>query len=235
MPDKCHWNGPERGDDNDKYFLADNRTGASKTEESDKEEIYVRPRAKEKPSRGRSSSRSETRVRRRSRSPRSRPRVVLKSTACDKKKGKGEKDRQQNKSSSSKDKFPAKHGPARSVDNLNNPNGRGKFLPVDNDAELSDDTVAWHARVIEGVPQVFNGDGTWKDNAFQFLGLHGVDNHELRSEFFGHVFDHLKDLGKEKNKRIYIGPGRDGSSSDKISIDCKFDPQNTKVTSSRAW
>ena len=40
---------------------------------------------------------------------------------------------------------------------------------------------------------------------------------------------HVRDiLGRKKNKRLYIGPGRDGSSYDKISVDVKFDSRSTK-------
>ena len=46
-------------------------------------------------------------------------------------------------------------------------------------------------------------------------------------------FKHLSDIGHDKNKRIYIGPGRDGSSDDKIPVDLKFDPQNTFVSYSQ--
>ena len=49
------------------------------------------------------------------------------------------------------------------------------------------------------------------------------------------LFQHLEDLKKDSNKRIYIGPGRDGSSDDKIAVDCKFNPQNTKITFSKSW
>ena len=42
-------------------------------------------------------------------------------------------------------------------------------------------------------------------------------------------------IRKVRNKRIYIGPGRDGSSDDKISVDCKFEPRNTKVAFSKTW
>ena len=50
-----------------------------------------------------------------------------------------------------------------------------------------------------------------------------------------HCFMHLADLGKEKNKRIYIGPGRDGSSEDKIAVDCKFQSATTKINYSTVW
>ena len=48
-------------------------------------------------------------------------------------------------------------------------------------------------------------------------------------------FTHLRELGVSKNKRIYIGPGRDGSSDDKISVDLKFEPNNTSITYNKIW
>ena len=49
------------------------------------------------------------------------------------------------------------------------------------------------------------------------------------------VFTHLRDMGKTKNKRIYIGPGRDGSSDDKIAVECKFKPTSTEVPYNKTW
>ena len=45
------------------------------------------------------------------------------------------------------------------------------------------------------------------------------------------AFKHFEDLGKETNERICIGPGRDGSADDKVAVDLKFAPTNTKATS----
>ena len=36
--------------------------------------------------------------------------------------------------------------------------------------------------------------------------------------------------GKASNKRLYLGPGRDGSSDNKVSVDVKFHSNSTKVT-----
>ena len=36
--------------------------------------------------------------------------------------------------------------------------------------------------------------------------------------------------GKESNKRLYLGPGRDGSSDNKVSVDVKFHSNSTKIT-----
>ena len=42
---------------------------------------------------------------------------------------------------------------------------------------------------------------------------------------------HVRDMrGKESNKRLYLGPGRDGSSDNKVSVDVKFHSNSTKIT-----
>ena len=50
-----------------------------------------------------------------------------------------------------------------------------------------------------------------------------------------HVIEMHEGRDRPKNKRIYIGPGRDGSSVDKLSVDLKFDPFNTKMTIPKIW
>ena len=76
-------------------------------------------------------------------------------------------------------------------------------------------------------------ESKWKTEVFYNFPI--TPNEECRSWFNDGCFRHLADLGKDRNKRIYIGPGRDGSSDDKISIDCKFENDNTKVPFSRSW
>ena len=58
---------------------------------------------------------------------------------------------------------------------------------------------------------------------------------EAMNDFCEGLFGHIEDCGKKKNKRVYIGPGRDGSSNDKVSVDCKFTPLNTESTYSKTW
>ena len=87
----------------------------------------------------------------------------------------------------------------------------------------------FHQELLDNVP--LGEDEAWNEVVFNYIQLEGLDG----QAFFEHVFDHVNDMGKSKNKRIYIGPGRDGSSDDKISIDCKFDSLNTKVSYSRVW
>jgi hypothetical protein len=120
---------------------------------------------------------------------------------------------------------------ARSVDEEGGKGASKSAKPVDGEEKLSDETREWHQLLVDSVPQESVDNGTWKDAILHHIELEGTDG----SVFFEHVFGHLQDLGKLKNKRIYIGPGRDGSSDDKISIDCKFDSQNTKVTYSKIW
>ena len=41
---------------------------------------------------------------------------------------------------------------------------------------------------------------------------------------------HVRDMrGKESNKRLYLGTGRDGSSDNKVSVDVKFCSNTTKI------
>ena len=46
------------------------------------------------------------------------------------------------------------------------------------------------------------------------------------------IFNEAEQNGKSHNFRTYIGPGSDGPSTDKLSLDLKFNPRNT-ATSSR--
>jgi hypothetical protein len=73
--------------------------------------------------------------------------------------------------------------------------------------------------------------GVWKHEIFACREIDEVLNEETLEAIFGH----LNDLGKTKNKRIYIGPGRDGSSDDKIAVDCKFGAHNTTVPYNKSW
>ena len=71
-------------------------------------------------------------------------------------------------------------------------------------------------------------NGIWKNEVFKHWKI--TENARHRKYVLDNCFQHLSDiLGKDKNKRLYIGPGRDGSSEDKISVDCKFESRTTKV------
>ena len=77
--------------------------------------------------------------------------------------------------------------------------GAGKGTkPVDDEERLSDGTREFHQELVNAVPQKYVDDGTWKDEIFDHVRLQGTDG----TAFFEHVFDHLKDLGKSKNKRM---------------------------------
>ena len=44
------------------------------------------------------------------------------------------------------------------------------------------------------------------------------------------LFTEAERMGKARNFRTYIGPGSDGSSADKLSLDLKFNPWDTAIT-----
>ena len=102
-----------------------------------------------------------------------------------------------------------------------------KFMPtnVDNAEKLSPTVQVFHETISE-VPLPDNG--IWKNEVFKHWKI--TENARHRKYVLDNCFQHLSDiLGKDKNIRLYIGPGRDGSSEDKISVDCKFESRTTKV------
>ena len=190
----------------------------------------------------RGSSRAGTPKRGRSRSRR--PRIIVK----DKGRSKG-KDKRGDKARSSPEgkgrgKSKGAASPATGKGNLKDkgksigkgkgkPTGKEKGKQVGDQAVLSAEVREFHRYLVDEVDQSFEDEGVWKTEILRQIDL---KNHEdERNYFFTQVFAHLEDLGIEKNKRIYIGPGRDGSSDDKVSIDCKFFPQNTKVSFNKLW
>ena len=75
-------------------------------------------------------------------------------------------------------------------------------------------------------------NGAWKQELFEKYDLRGGN----RDYFMNMCSQHVKDVtGKDANKRIYIGPGREGSSEDKMPINIKFDPQNIEVPRNKNW
>ena len=70
---------------------------------------------------------------------------------------------------------------------------------------------------------------------FETRRLTDEDDDKGRTDFCEGAFQYLEDIGKKINTRIYIGPGRDGSSDEKIALDFKFNPMNTKVSFPKAW
>ena len=58
-----------------------------------------------------------------------------------------------------------------------------------------------------------------------------IDDLEHRKWVMDNCTQHVRDMrGKASNKRLYLGPGRDGSSDNKVSVDVKFYSNSTKVT-----
>ena len=44
------------------------------------------------------------------------------------------------------------------------------------------------------------------------------------------IFDEAEQKCKNRIFRMYIGPGSDSSSADKLSLDLKFNPRNTAIS-----
>ena len=49
------------------------------------------------------------------------------------------------------------------------------------------------------------------------------------------LFTEAEQQGKTRNFRMFIGPGSDGSSADKLSLDLKFNPSDTVITFRPEW
>ena len=81
-------------------------------------------------------------------------------------------------------------------------------------------------RLIDTVPEKFRRREQWK---YQF-DPQGVTNEELAT-----LFQQGIDTGKKRNFRIYIGPGADGSSDDKVAVDMKFDATDIAVRYKDDW
>jgi len=90
--------------------------------------------------------------------------------------------------------------------------GKSKEKPVDNVENLTEETKGFHENLSE-VPIPDDGISSWKSQVFYQFRI--KSDTEVRDYFLNNCIKHLSDLGREKNKRIYIGPGRDGSSDDK--------------------
>ncbi len=125
-------------------------------------------------------------------------------------------------------------GKEKTKDKSKDGKGKGESKakkPVDDIRKLSRGTRDFHRSLVAAVPGESVTNGEWKQEILNHVKLTGED----RVEFLEHVFSHVDDLAKGKNKWIYIGPGRDGSSDDKIAIDCKFNPWGTGITFSKVW
>ena len=62
-----------------------------------------------------------------------------------------------------------------------------------------------------------------------------LEDQRERHFILDNCFRHLDDLGKTQSRRIYLGPGRDGSSDDKIPVNCKFHSRSTRITYNKTW
>ena len=75
----------------------------------------------------------------------------------------------------------------------------------------------------------------------QLIKVHRFGGGQRRDKFCDGVVKLTRELNNAKrgcdsqNKRVYIGPGRDGSSDDEISVDVKFYPANTRINTPQSW
>ena len=94
---------------------------------------------------------------------------------------------------------------------------------IDDPALLSPAVRVFH----ETISDINMDEGClWKKEVFKHYRI--LENANSRTWCMNLCTQHVRDiLRKEKNKRLFIGPGRDGSSNDKVSVDVKF---NTTAT-----
>ena len=76
----------------------------------------------------------------------------------------------------------------------------------------------WLESLCNEVGQEDIANRDWKYKVFETPRLTDEDDDKGRTDFCEGAFQYLEDIGKTMNKRIYIGPGRDGSSDDKIAL-----------------
>ena len=111
-----------------------------------------------------------------------------------------------------------------------NAKGKGghkqKHANIDDDSKLSAEVRAFH----ETINSITIGDDqVWKYEVFKHYRI--IDDLNHRKWVMDHCTQHVLDMrGKESNKRLYLGPGRNGSSDNKISVDVKFHSNSTKIT-----
>ena len=111
-----------------------------------------------------------------------------------------------------------------------NAKGKGghkqKHANIDDDSKPSAEVRAFH----ETINSITIGDDqVWKYEVFKHYRI--IDDLNHRKWVMDHCTQHVLDMrGKESNKRLYLGPGRNGSSDNKISVDVKFHSNSTKIT-----
>ena len=74
--------------------------------------------------------------------------------------------------------------------------------------------------------------GNWKNKFLEKYALNSITRGYFCNSCFAHI---VETTGKQVNKRLYIGPGRDGSSDDKLAVNCKYMPHNTEVPRNKVW
>ena len=147
-----------------------------------------------------------------------------------------DQERQEGKGSRGKDKT---FGKAKNkFEGKKGGKGKGNYSPPQycvHTEKLSKEAKDFHENV-SAIP-LSNEDSLWKNEVLKYFKIH--EDVRERNYFLDNCFRHLDDVGKDKkavsNKRIYLGPGRDGSSDDKIPINCKFESNNTKITFNKNW
>ena len=101
-----------------------------------------------------------------------------------------------------------------------------KHANIDDPDKLSDAVRIFH-ETISSIP--IDDDRVWKYEVFKHYRI--IDNVNHRKWVMDNCTQHVRDMrGKESNKRLYLGPGRNGSSDNKISVDVKFYSNSTKIT-----
>jgi len=111
-----------------------------------------------------------------------------------------------------------------------NAKGKGshkqKHANIDDPNKLSEAVRLFH----ETISSITIGDDrVWKYEVFKHYQI--IDDLNHRKWVMDNCTQHVRDLrGKESNKRLYLGPGRDGSSDNKVSVDVKFHSNSTKIT-----
>ena len=79
-------------------------------------------------------------------------------------------------------------------------------------------------QLVSSVPQ--GKAGEWR---------YGFEMSSLTTAILNLIFKEAEKKGKNRHFRMYIGPGSDGSSADKLSLDLKFNPWDTAISFRPEW
>ena len=97
---------------------------------------------------------------------------------------------------------------------------------IDDDRKLTPAVKVFHD-TINSI--TIGDDQVWKYEVFKHYRI--IDDLEHRKWIMDNCVQHVRDMrGKDSNKRLYLGPGRDGSSDNKVSVNVKFHSNSTKIT-----